>query len=185
MPNYWPAHVSPNQSANLPAAAAYASSSSITDVSPGAASNGAFVIPANSLTIGSTITVEALCKFSNTGTPNLTLGVYYGGVAGTKLAATGATATTTGATNWPVRLKYVGTVQSLGTSGSIVGGGYVMLGTSLTAFTLIPIDAAATAAVTIDTTAAKALTLGATWGTLSASNTLTCMNFVVTVTNPA
>lgn len=185
MPNYWPAHVSPNQSANLPAAVAYASSSSLTDVSPGAASNGAFVIPANSLTIGSTITVEALAKFSNTGTPTLLLGVYYGGIAGTKLAATGATTTTTAATNWPVRLKYVGTVQSLGTSGTIVGGGYVMLATSLTAFSLIPIDAAATAAVTIDTTAAKAVTLGAQWGTLSASNTLTVMNYVVTVTNPA
>jgi len=185
MPNYWPAHANPNGSANLPAAVAYASSSSITDVSPGAATNGAFIIPANSLTIGSTITVEALAKFSNTGTPTLLLGVYYGAVAGTKLAATAATTTTTAATNWPIRVKYVGTVQSLGTSGTIVGGGYVMLATSLTAFSLIPIDTAATAAVTIDTTAAKAVTLGATWGTLHASNTLTVMNYVVTVTNPA
>jgi hypothetical protein len=79
----------------------------------------------------------------------------------------------------------VGTVQALGTSGTIVGGGYVMLATSLTAFSLIPIDSAATAAVTIDTTAAKAVTLGATWGTLNAANTLTVMNYVVTVTNPA
>lgn len=176
---YWSSQINPINSANLPAAVAYNTSITLTDVSPGAASNAATIIPANSLQVGSTIRVTAHGTFSNTGTPTLLLGVYYGAVAGTKLAATGATTTTTAATNWPFRLEYTGTVRSVGTSGTIMGGGVVYLATSLTTYAMIPIDAAAAATVTIDTTAAKALTLGAQWGTSSASNTLTVTNFIV------
>lgn len=159
------------------AGTAYASSSSLTDVNAGTTS--AAVIPANMLQIGSVIEVFAAGTFSNTGTPTLLLGVYYGGVAGTKLAATGTTTTTTGATNWPWMVRYRGTVRSIGTGGTIMGSGEVRLGTSLTAFTGIPIDASAMAATTIDTTADKAVTLGAQWGTNNASNTLTCHQFHV------
>jgi len=62
----------------------------------------------------------------------------------------------------------------VGTAGSIVGQGCWGLGISLTAFSvrqaLSPTAAGRT--VAIDTTAAKAVGVGATWGTSSASNTI-------------
>jgi hypothetical protein len=185
MPNYWSSIINPMGAGAQPVAVVYNNSVTLTDVSFGAASNGACIIPANTLVVGSTIRCNGLAKFSNTGTPTLLNGIYYGAVAGTKLAATAATTTTTAATNWQVRIFYEGTVTAVGTSGSIVGGGFVLLGTSLTAVTTIPIDASATAAVTIDTSAAKALTWGAQWGTQNASNTMTVMNWTVELFQPA
>jgi len=156
---------------------ALASSAALTDVSP----TPNITIPANFLQPGQLIRVKAAGTFSNTGTPTLLLGVYYGGIAGTALAATSAITTTTGATNWQWTVEYVGRVRTIGSSGTIMGFGAVDLGTSLTAVTHRPIPETALATVTIDTTAAKALTLGAQWGTSSASNTLTCVHFDVDV----
>jgi hypothetical protein len=168
MRQYWVAPIPPLHTAD---GAAYASSTTITDVSPAPA----IVIPANTLELGSEIVLEARCAFSNTGTPNLTIGFYYGGVAGVALAASSAVATTTGAASWPIILRYRGRVRSVGSSGSIVGQGEYLLGTSLTSFSVRPIpETLAARTVTIDTTTAKSITVGATWGTSSASNTLTC-----------
>lgn len=153
---------------------ALASSAALTDVSP----SPNCVIPANFLTPGMVITGEAHGRFSNTGTPTLLLGVYWGAVAGTELAAIAATITTTAATNWPWRMEFVTVIRAIGSSGSAVTTGKVWIASSLTNFgTTIPIDATATAAVSIDTTAAKALTIGAQWGTANAANTLTCHTF--------
>jgi hypothetical protein len=168
---------------NLPSPAyagtALANSTSLTDISP--VPN--VTIPANSLMTGQVIRVTARCKFSNvTAAPSLLLGIYYGGVAGVKLCAIGATATTITAANWPIEVRALLTVQTVGASGSIMPSGEVLLGTSLTAWTAIPMDASATAAVTVDTTTAKALTLGAQWSggsAPSASDTIQCLQWVV------
>lgn len=173
---YWEQTLPPYYSA---AGAAYASSSTITDVNP----TPNFILPANTLQIGSKIELEAFGTFSNTGTPTLVLGFYYGAVAGTALAATSAVTTTTAATNWQWQLRYSGTVRSLGSSGTIMGCGEFRNPTSLTAWTIRPIPETALATVTIDTTAAKAITVGATWGASNASNTLTCHEFRVTLRN--
>lgn len=157
------------------AGAAYVSSTSLTDVSPAPQ----LILPANFLQDTSVLKVTASGTFSNTSTPTLILGVYYGGAAGTKLAASGATTTTTGATNWPWRLEATVTVRSIGATGTAMTTGVLYLATSLTAFSVIPIDAAAQTVATIDTTTAKALTLVAQWGTSSASNTLTVNQFLV------
>jgi hypothetical protein len=118
--------------------------------------------------------------FSNTGTPTLLLGIYYGGVtAALPLAVSAATTTTTGATSWPFRLEVTSIVRTTGATGTIMSGGVLYLATSLTAFSVIPLSNVAQAVVTVDTTTAKALTLGAQWGTSSASNTLTCNQFLV------
>lgn len=156
---------------------AYASSNTLTDVSP----TPNITIPANFLQPGMLLRVQAAGTFSNTGTPTLLLGVYYGAVAGTALAATSAITTTTGATNWQWTVEYVGRVRTIGSSGTIMGFGSVDLSTSLTAVTHRPIPETALANVTIDTTTAKALTLGAQWGTNNASNTLTCVHFDVDI----
>jgi hypothetical protein len=156
---------------------ALASSTTLTDVSP--APNK--LIPANFLLPGMRIKVRAACTFSNTSTPTLLTGVYYGGVAGTALAATSAITTTTGATNWPINIWYEGTVRTIGATGTIMGYGFIDLATSLTASTHRPIPETALATVAIDTTTSKAITLGAQWGTNSASNTLTCVDFTVEI----
>lgn len=169
---YWNAPLPP---LNIASGAAYNTSTSLTDVSPAPQ----ITIPANTLEPGMTLRLRAFGSFSNTGTPTLLLGFYYGGVAGIALAATSAVTTTTGATNWPFDMEYVGRVRSTGTSGTIMGKGHVEFPTSLTALTPRPVPETALATVTIDTTAAKTLTVGAQWGTSSASNTLTCIHFDV------
>lgn len=166
-------YVAPVPPLNVTAGTAYNTSVTITDVSPAPQ----IILPANLLDVGQVLRLTAFGTFSNTGTPTLILGFYYGGVAGVALAATGAVTTTTGATNWPWRLEYEGRVRSTGTGGTVMGSGWLNLATSLTAYTQIPVPATALATVTTDTTTAKSLTVGATWGTSSASNTLTCHHF--------
>jgi hypothetical protein len=155
----------------------------LTDISPAPQ-----VVPSAAvmLEVGMEFEAYAYGEFSTTATPTLLLGFYWGGVAGVALAASTAITTGTTAAAWPWRLFYRGRVRSLGTSGSIKGVGQLDLGTSLTALstTWIPTTAAART-VTIDTTpaSAKALTVGAQWGTSSASNTITCYDLSVFVTN--
>jgi hypothetical protein len=165
---YW---VNPVPPLHNTSGVAYNTSVTLTDVS----TLPNITIPANLLEIGTTIRLRACGQFSNTATPTLLMGFYYGGVAGVALAASSAVTTTTAAAAWPWILEYQGRVRSIGSAGSIVGQGMWSLGTALTAFTYRPIpEVAASRTVTIDTTTAKAITIGAQWGTNSASNTLTC-----------
>lgn len=160
----------------LGAGTAYNTSTTLTDVSPAPQ----YVLPANSLIVGSHIRVTAAGTFSNTGTPTLLLGIYLGGVAGVALAATGATTTTTAATNWPWRIRVAFTVRTIGATGTLMPvGGYLFLATSLTNYSVIPVPATALANVTRDTTASNIISLGAQWGTSNAANTLTCHSFLV------
>lgn len=149
---------------------ALASSTSLTDISP----TPAVTLQAGQLgNVGSRLRCRAFGSFSTTGTPTLLIGFYYGGVAGTALAATGATTTGT-ASSWPWNAELLLELRTLGSSGTVMCAGTVNLGTSLTAFSPIPIPATALASVTIDTTSSKAITVGAQWGTSSSSNTITC-----------
>lgn len=121
------------------------------------------------LRIQSKIHCVASGYFSTTATPTLQLTFYYGTTA-VALAASGAITTGT-ATLWPWIMEYWGTVVAVGATGSIVGQGYLKLGTSLTAFadSAIPVtDAART--VAIDTTINKEIGVGAAYSASSASN---------------
>lgn len=172
MRQYWRGPIPPLQDA---AGAALASSVALTDISPLPAN----VIPANMLEKGCELILEASGFFSTTATPTLLLGFYLGGVAGVALAASPAITTGT-ATAWAWRMRYKGRIRGIGTAGSIVGYGALELCTSLTALTTTPIPTvAASRTVAIDTTAAKAVTVGAQWGTNSASNTITCDEILV------
>ena len=132
-------------------------------------------LPANALEVGSELELQASGEFSTTGAPTLLLGFYYGGTAGVALAASAAITTGTGAAAWPWVMRWRGVVRSIGTSGTIKGQGILDLGTSLTAFAVSPIPITqALRTVTIDTTVAKAVTVGAAWGTSSVSNSVTC-----------
>lgn len=135
----------------------------------------------NQLQPGSTIRVEAWGVASNTATPTLILGLYWGLVAGTALVVSTAKTTTTAMTNWEWHAWYTGRIVSTGTSGSIIGSGYWRLPTSLTAWTEIRWPETAPAAVTIDTTINKQLSIGATWSASSGSNSITCHGMEVLV----
>jgi len=138
-------------------------------------------IPGGSLEPGSTIQVEAWGVASNTGTPTLILGVYHGLVAGTALVVSPAKTTTTAMSNWEWHLIYTARVVTIGTTGSIIGSGFWRLPTSLTAWTEFRLPETAPAAVTIDTTVDKKISIGATWSASSASNTITCHECLVEV----
>lgn len=158
--------------------AAYASSTTITDVSPAPQ----FAVPAGYCAVGTTFRLKAHGIISTTGSPTMKLGFYWGGVSGIALTESPATAVGAGAASWPWWMEYEGTVRTIGSSGSIMGMGVLYLPTGLSAWTPIPlVDVSGTAngVVTIDTTIQKAITAGATWGTNSASNTLTVHRFTV------
>lgn len=167
MRQYWVAPVGPFHITN---GTAYNTSVTLTDVSP----TPQITLPANLLETGSELELNASGEFSTTATPTLLLGFYFGGVAGVALAASTAITTGTTAASWPWQLHYRGVVRATGTAGSINGSGRLYLGTSLIAFTTRPIpETLAARTVTIDTSTAKTITVGAQWGTSSASNTLT------------
>lgn len=138
------------------------------------------VLPANILEVGSEIRLDFDGEFSNTGTPTLGLGFLYGAVV---LAAGTALTTVTGAAGWPVHGEWVGRVRAVGTAGSIKGQGQWWIGASLTAFSVVQAMPATLAlrTVTIDTTAATAISPGAVWGTSSASNTIKVNRYSVTL----
>jgi len=177
MRQYWTTPLPPFHSSD---GTAYASSTTLTDVSP----TPPIVLPANVLEVGSELEIEIGGAFSTTGTPTLLLGIYYGGVAGVALAASSAVTTGSAAASWPFQLWYRGVVRATGSSGSINGQGRLYLGTSLTALSVRPIpETLAARTVTIDTTTAKSVTVGAQWGTSSASNTLTVNDISVKLVN--
>jgi hypothetical protein len=156
---------------------ALASSTSLTDISPAPQ----YTLPYY-LYVGQRIRLSAFGRFSTTATPTLLIGFYYGGVAGTALAA--STAVTTGtATAWPWRASYNFRIGATGASGTATGEGSVTIGTSLTAETGTPIPATNANPVTINTTTLQVLTCGAQWGSSSASNTITCEDFIVELLN--
>jgi hypothetical protein len=163
---YWLAPIAPFHVAD---GAAFTTFTAFQDVSPAPA----IVLPANLLEIGSEIRVQAFGEFSNTATPTLGLGFYYG-TAAVSLGTGTAITTTTGATSWPWVAEYRGRVRAIGSAGSIVGQGWWSIGVSLTAFSAMQALPATLAArtVAIDTTAAKAVGVGAVWGASSASNSI-------------
>lgn len=170
---------------------AYNTSTSITDVSPGANTAGqALTIQPNQLQVGTHLHVVAKGIVSNTATPNLTLGVYYGAVAGTALCTTGAIATVSGLSNNSFHLEADIWVVTTGVSGtaSAYADGFVMGpygSATLPSAAFMPATSSTGNLVSsgIDTTVSKLLTIGATWGANSASNSLQILRFSVEQTN--
>jgi len=159
--------------------APFASFTTFQDISP----SPQLVIPQQWMEVGLDIDLEAWGEFSNTGTPTLALGFWFNGAAGAAptsiLAQNALTTTVTGATAWPWRARYTGTLRAVASGasgGSWNGQGEVMVGGSLTAWATgfpapIPTTAAART-VACDVTAARAIGVGAAWGTSNASNTI-------------
>lgn len=166
--SYW---VSPLGPFHVVDGAAYANSTTLTDVAP----TPAIILPAGVLDTGTKIYYEIFGRYSNTGTPTLNLGIYSGTVAqaigsGVALLTSGAVTTVTTVTNRTWRMEGSLTVRSNSATGSIIGVGEL---SNVTTGGKDMLPATAPAAVTVDTTVARYITVGATWGTASASNTLT------------
>lgn len=130
------------------------------------------ILPANILETGSEIRLEVDGEYSTTGTPTLGFGFFYGTAGSVALAVGTGIASASGAASFPWHAEWVGRVRSVGTTGSIQGAGWWAIGTSLTTFSAaqaMPVTLALRT-VTIDTTAAKEVGVGAVFGTSSASN---------------
>lgn len=159
------------------------------DITPGTNVAGqALTIPASFLVPGNILSYRASGIFSTTGTPSLTLGLYWGGVAGTALAETIAVTAPTGS-NFSWILEASSRVISTGTSGKILTQGSVQgmeakstLSTSAST-TMMPEESASGGEATIDTSTAKIITVGATWGTESESNSIQCFQWIVEILN--
>lgn len=175
---YWVAPVPPLLSV---AGVAFNTFTAYQDISTTATTNPSTKIPANFLEPGCEVWLKAVGHFSNTGTPTLSIGFFWG-TAAVPLGQSNLITTTTAATAWPWILEYEGRVRAVGTSGSIYGQGSLKLGTSLTAITeqFVPVSQALRTS-TIDTSIEKVVGVGAQWGTSSSSNTITVEKFTCVV----
>lgn len=172
----WEALINNAQTSQTQTGPPLANSVTLTDVTPGANVAGqAFTIPASYLHVGQQYRVAASGIVSTTGTPTLSLGVYFGGVAGVAVATTGAVATISGLSSAAWVLDAMLRVEQEGPNGQVRAIGHIS-GIYPSATML---SAAAGAAVTVNTSAPQILTIGAQWGTASASNSLQVLMFTV------
>jgi hypothetical protein len=131
------------------------------------------VIPGNFLTLGTKISGKIWGTVGNTGTPNIRFRVVLKNSAGTvvyTLTDTAATAMSTITGNMEFIYDFDAITSAVGSSGSITARCGLLYGTSAIAQVKI---VGAPAAVTVDTTASYTLDVLQTWGSNSASNTLT------------
>lgn len=141
---------------------------------------------------GSIIKIEAEGEYSSLTGASLTLGLYHGTHTGDTTAPTItgdialSSVITTGTTPaaWPWRMEWRGKVTKTGSAGSMIGHGNLELGTSLTAFSDVPIPiTAALRTVAIDTTTDRAIGVSGTWGASSASNQIITYSISVLILN--
>jgi hypothetical protein len=127
---------------------------------------GSRTLQANSLYEGCTIRVRVSGYFSTTATPTLRLKVKLGAVL---VLDTTAVATASSVSDGLFELEADITCRSLGATGTVFAQGTAVLGEAI-----VPLCNITTA--TIDTEAANILDITCTWGTASASNTVTATN---------
>lgn len=159
---------------------ALSNTTSATDITPGANAGGqAFSFPAGYLQPGLQFRVRASGIISTAATaPTLNLGVYLGGVAGTALATSGAVTTLASLANAIWRLEADLRVDAAGTSGQIRTLA-TLTGISASPILLPGGGSSSGNSVTVNTSLAQILTVGASWGTASASNSLQVVLFAI------
>lgn len=132
-------------------------------------------LPANSMFQGLGLSIKAFGVLSAVSSATFNFGIYWGGAAGIALVTSGAQtpAATPVNTPWKIDVDLVCRAVGSGTAGSIIGQGLLHLGTSVSAVSVFPMPNTALAAVGVDTTTAKLLSVGVTCSASSASNTVT------------
>jgi hypothetical protein len=171
----------PGQPIHIVDGAAFNTFTAFQDISPAPA----IVIPQQTLEQGLELFLFACGEFSNTGTPTLALGFWFN-TAATILAQNALTATVTAAASWPWQMEWRGRLRLVGpgaSGGTWNGQGEVKVGGSLTAWQSgFPAPIPTTLAlrtVTCDVTAARAVGVGAAWGTSAAANSIKVNQFSV------
>lgn len=152
---------------------------SATDVSPGGSTLGqAYQTQPAQLYPGQMWRFTANGIWSSSGSPGLSLGVYYGGAAGSPLCygSVGAGSTPQNAASVPWEIHALGRVVSVGTSASWQVIGKLAGINSANTVTMMPVY---TAAAQYDTSVAKIITLAATCGSATASNAVTVYNLAI------
>lgn len=145
-------------------------------------------IPANYMQDGRSVHLWAFGQYSNTVTPTMLFSLRWGGVSGTLLAKTAAITTPSGVTAATWAIDAWMTTRSNGSSGTLMVNGIcyvfaavaptVASATGAAAVTPMTNGGVVTPAVaTVDLTQDTALSLTLTWGTSSASNTATGLNY--------
>lgn len=141
-------------------------------------------IPANFLQDGRAIRIRAQGQHSTTGTPTLIFRLRWGGVSGTVIALSPTFTCGSGVSANVWDLDLLLQVRSNGSSGTVVVIGRAIVNGATTPCQAMCVGGAATpAATTVDLTADTALSITATWGTASSSNTLTGWNYIVEALN--
>jgi|SRR6185437_1041232 len=172
---------------------ALSNSTALTDITPGGSSGGqAFTISPASLQQGMVLrtTVNGIYSTSSSG-PSLSVGLYYGGVAGTLLGGVSSLFLLgTGAvTNFPWEMKTLTRVESVGTSGSVRTLGSCLFlnnfgsGNQNASVTIPNISTSTGGLVTVDTSVSKIMTVGAQWSAASTSNSIQVVMFTVELLN--
>jgi hypothetical protein len=167
---------------------ALANSTVATSISP---ATGAAFLPANffmpSYGQSKRVLVKAWGVVSTTGTPNLTIAVTANTTQGTYnasgiIATSAATAQGSGVSNIPWDLEVMISCVGAGSSGTFLAMGMFQAFSTMTAGGGMRVSSSAAnpnTAFTLSTQSAYYLELAATWGTASASNTITCYDYSV------
>lgn len=157
---------------------ALANSSAATSILP---TGAIWTMPANTMDLGTVMEVEAFGKISTTGTPTITFSLY---LAGSTWCATQAVTTGSGITNvtWRLKLKIIGRTIGTGTAATAMFAGTLEGVNAATTLVMVPATSPAVSSG-FNSTSANTLDLYATWGTSSASNTITLNGYEVRVSN--
>jgi hypothetical protein len=133
-----------------------------------------FSIPGGEPEIGATYELEVYGSHSVTGTPTLLFGLYWGGVSGTSLVNSAViTAPTSGISGAAWRTHALVTFR---TATTVTVEMKVGLVSNTSSGSLIEwLYTTGTTTVTVSSSSASVLALGFTWGTASASNTITAV----------
>jgi len=141
-------------------------------------------IPANFLQDGRVLHIQAQGQHSTTGTPTLIFRLRWGGVSGTVICLSPTFTCGSGVTANLWELDLLLQVRANGSSGTVVViGSATVQGATVPGQLMCVAGGATPAATTVDLTADAALAITATWGTQSASNTLTGWNYVISALN--
>ena len=148
----------------------------VTETSSIGTGTGSLVLPANFFTVGKTLTFQMFGTIATTLTPTIRLKAKLGAVV--IIDTTAATLSTITGTN-SYSTEAMITCRTTGATGTVFGQGLAFYYTGVTG--LAGFSSPNTATSIIDTTVTQTLDITITWGTASASNTITSTNFVLDV----
>ena len=176
----WVTLANSNQYSQVNSATAVSNFTTATDVSPGTNVLGqAFQTLPAQLYPGQMWRFTANGTWSSTGSPGLSLGVYYGGAAGSPICygSVAAGSTTQNAASTPWQMHALGKLTAVGAGTAIWQTIGILQGVNSTGIaTMMP---QYTAAAQYDTSVAKIVTVAATCTAASASNAVTVLNWAI------